>query len=199
MFRRIMTVMVAALLLLGALVPAASLADYYDMYVYTPNGRGLNARTEPRVGDNIIKSLPFGTGVYVLYHLGNGWTQIGWGGLYDYAYVQTRFLVSEKPAKKPTPSGGKANPGDSSSTVAELNQIFKTCKLVAEPYKITVRPVRASGWANVRYAPSKKSELVSTLRANKQLLVIAELQDWYQVEDPDTGAVGYISTKFVAK
>ena len=199
MLKKILTMAVAAMLVLGMMIPVVSHAETV-MYVYTENGKSLNARSAPFTGDNIVKEFPFGEKVYVDYHLGNGWTALYWaGGDYDHLYVQTRFLVYDKPTKKPTPKPSNKPAGDSSGTVAELNKIFKTYKLVDTPYSITVRPVRASGWANVRFAPSKQAELVSTHKDGEQLLVIAELKDWYQVENPDTGAVGYISTKFVAK
>lgn len=198
MLKRILTLTVAAVLALAMLVPAAGLAEF-TMYVYTPNGRGLNIRTQPTVGDNIIKSIPFGEAVTVHYHLGNGWTALLWDGeSYDHVYVQTRFLVDEKPKSKPTPSTPEAG-GNNAGTIAELNAIFKTYRSVPEGYSVTVHPTRGSGWVNMRFAPSKQSELMATYRNNDQLVVIGELKDWYQVEDPATGNVGYISTKFVKK
>ena len=197
MFKRILTMMIAAMLLVGIMLPAVSLAEF-RMYVYTSNGKGLNVRSAPNTGDNVIKSLPFGSEVNVAYHLGNGWSAIRWtGSEYDLVYVQTRFLVNDKPSKKPSSPTTPA--GDSSTTVAELNKIFKTYKRVTTEYMVTVRPTRASGWVNLRFTPTKNAELMATYRDNDQLTVIAEFKDWYQVEDPKTGAVGYISAKFVVK
>ena len=198
MSRRMLAVLAATLMALAVLIPAVSNAEY-RMYVYTANGKNLNVRTSPETGDNILKTLPFGSEVYVDYHLGNGWTALMWTGeSCDHVYVQTRFLVDKKPTKKPTQeeTGGKT---EGSGTIAELNKVFKTYRYVSEPYRIIVRPTRASGWVNMRFAPSKQAELISTHRTDDELLVIAEYKDWYQVEDPDTGAVGYISSKFVVK
>jgi len=50
---------------------------------------------------------------------------------------------------------------------------------------------------NLRFAPSKQTEVMGTYRDNAQLTVIAELNGWYQVEDPQTGAVGYMSSQYV--
>lgn len=199
MTQKILTLTVAAVMALFMLVPAGSLADSYDRYVYTENGGSLNVRSEPRVDDNIISTIPFGTGVYVDYDLGNGWTQIAWGGEYDFAYVQTRFLVRNKPGRRPSQPAADDDPGDNSSSIGELNRIFRTYRRVDNPFTVTVRPVRASGWVNVRFAPSKLAELLSTQRDGAQLLVIGELQDWYQVENPNTGEVGYISRKYVVR
>ena len=194
MCKKILTMTVLAIMLLGVLLPAVSFASE-TMYIYTENGKTLNMRYEPQTGDNVFITLPYGRKVTVAYHLGNGWSAISWDG--EIYYVQTRYLVYNKPGPKPTPAPKKG--GDGSTTIAELNSIFKTYKLVSNPYSITVRPTRASGWVNLRFAPTKQSQLMATYRSNEKLLVIAELKDWYQVEDPDTGAVGYLSTKFVAK
>ena len=198
MIRRILTLTAAAALLIGLLLPAVSLAGT-EMYVYTANGKGLNCRTEPYVGDNIIKSIPYGTKVYVEYHLGNGWSCIRWSGAYSVAYVQSRFLVSYQPSTGPVTTIPSGTVTDNASTVAELNVIFKTYRRVANPYYVTARPVRASGWVNLRFAPTKQAEVISTHRDNDRLIVIAELAGWYQVEDPDTGAVGYMVSQYVSR
>ena len=197
MFKRILTLMVIAVLAVALIPTMASATE--TMYVYTKNGRNLNVRYDPSSDGEIFITVPYGERLTVLYHLGNGWSAISWDG--NVYYVQTRFLVYEKPGKKPTPqpTSKPGKVGDSSTTVAELNTIFKTYKPVATPFSITVRPTRASGWVNLRFVPSKESELMGTFKDGEQLLVIAELKDWYQVENPDTGAVGYISTKFVVK
>lgn len=192
MFKRILTLMAVAMLA-ATLIPTLASATE-TMYVYTKNGKNLNVRYEPNTDSEIYTTIPFGKSMTVLYHLGNGWSAVSWDG--NIYYVQTRYLVYKKPAKKPE-SGKKA--GNVSTTVAELNTIFKSYKLADTPFSITVRPTRASGWANLRFAPTKEAELMDTFRDGDQLLVIAELKDWYQVEDPDTGAVGYISSQFVAK
>ena len=53
--------------------------------------------------------------------------------------------------------------------------------------------------ANVRWAPSKASKLLKAYPAGTQLRVIAELDKWYQVEDPLTNQVGFVNTAYVVK
>lgn len=197
MFKRILTLMVIAALAVTIIPTVASATE--TMYVYTQNGRGLNVRYEPSTDGEIFISVPYGERLTVLYHLGNGWSAISWDG--NVYYVQTRFLVYDKPGRKPEPQPTKkpGTAGDSSTTVAELNTIFRTYRQVTTPFSVTVRPTRASGWVNLRFAPTKEAELMGTFKDGEQLLVIAELKDWYQVEDPDNGAVGYISSKYVVK
>ena len=198
MLKKIMAMTAAVLLALGMMIPTFASATE-TMYVYTENGKGLNIRWEPNTNSEILTSAPYGSKITVNYHLGNGWTAIYWGGD-DVFYVQTRFLSYQKPGKKPSPQPtAKPVPTDSSSTIAGINRIFKTYRPVGAPYRITVRPTRASGWVNLRFAPTKEAELMATYKDGEQLTVIAEFTDWYQVEDPDTGAVGYMSSKFVTR
>lgn len=202
MSKKLMTLAVALVMMIGMAVPAVSHAWYY-MYVYTENGKSLNVRSEPRVGDNVLWTLPFGEKVGVDYNLGNGWTALMAAGAYDTVYVQTRFLVSEQPTRRPTPQptakpAPSTNPATNAATAAELNRIFRTYKKVV-PYNVIVRPVRASGWVNLRFAPSKETEVMATYKANEQVTVLAELNGWLQVEDPATGMVGYMSTQFVSR
>jgi len=198
MSKKMITLMLAAVLMVGILIPVSSLA-VADMYVYTQDGRTLNVRSSPEVGDNLIGRLNFGSQVGVEYHLGNGWTAIVWGGAYGTAYVQTRFLTGTKPSSRPVTLSRPSTPSDNAGTVTELNRIFKTYKRVDVPYNVVVRPTRASGWVNLRFAPTKSAELLATYRANEQLRVIAEFTGWYQVEDPATGNVGYISSQYVIR
>ncbi len=194
MLRRLLAVLAAALLAAGLFLPACASAEE-TMYVSTQNGKGLNVRYEPRVGNNMVGSFPNGSRVTVAYHLENGWSAVYWAGD-EICYVQSRFLTYSK-GFTPSPSSGQ--PGDSANTAAEMNRIFKTYSRVARPYRVTVRPTRATGWVNMRFAPSKLTEVMGTYRDNEQLIVIAELSGWYQVEDPNTGAVGYMSSQFVIR
>ena len=67
------------------------------------------------------------------------------------------------------------------------------------PFVIIVRPSRSSGWVNMRWAPSKDVEVLSTYRSGAKLTVIAESQSWYQVADPDTEATGFIMKAYTIR
>ena len=67
------------------------------MYVYTDNGQGLNVRSTPYIGDNIIGLVPYGTKLTVIRFLDNGWACIKWDKIGE-AYVQSRFLQWYEPA-----------------------------------------------------------------------------------------------------
>ncbi|MBR4500296.1 MAG: SH3 domain-containing protein [Clostridia bacterium] len=61
------------------------------------------------------------------------------------------------------------------------------------------RPSRASGWVNLRWAPSLEADIIATCPQGKTLIVLSEMKDWYQVKDPITGMTGFIGSKYVAK
>lgn len=208
MNKRIMTLMAALVMVLLMVFTTALAVDdtpsdsagYY--YVYTENGKGLNVRATP--GGEVVGSLKYGTKIYCYYRDGgNGWAMIDYTynmpgvGKGTYAcFISSRYLRSSKPPAKP--DGATPTPTAQTDPEAELNAEFRSARKV-DPFVVTVRPSRASGWVNLRWAPSKQTEVMATYKANEKLLVIQELKNWYQVEDQDTGNVGFISKQFVVK
>ena len=210
MNRKIIAMIIAAITAIMMIVPAALAEDntppdsegYY--YVYTENGKGLNVRESP--GGRTVGSLKYGSRIYCYYRDGgNGWALInfkydnGYGyGTYA-AFVSSRYLRKTKPEPR---TGGSSSKSSSSSaaadTISEINAEFRSARKVT-PFTVTVRPSRTSGWVNMRWAPSKSAEVVATYKQNEKLLVIKETNNWYQVEDQDTGDVGFISKQFVAQ
>ena len=211
MKKRLIALLTVLVLTLG-MIPAVMAEDDTPMasegyyYVYTENGKGLNVRESP--GGTIVGSLKYGTKIYCYYRDGgNGWALIdynynkpGYGYATYAAYISSRYLRKSKPPARTTttvPAVSSTADG-AADTEAELNAEFRSAKRV-EPFAVTVRPARASGWVNMRWAPSKTAEILATYKQNDKLLVIRELDNWYQVEDQDTGDVGFISKQYVAQ
>ena len=201
---------------IGTAVTHTNSFSYLDesvmtMYVYTDNGQGLNVRSTPYVGNNIIGLAPYGSKLSVIRFLDNGWACIKWQKIGE-AYVQSRFLQWFEPAPlvpvTPTPSPTAVPTVAPTSapyvlpaytdTMAELNKEFRTARLIT-PFVVQVRPSRASGWVNMRWAPSKDAEVLATYRSGAQLTVIAETQNWYQVADPNTEATGFMMKNYVVR
>lgn len=198
MLKKLLTLTLAVMLMMALFVPV-TYADVSTMFVYTENGKGLNVRSEPFVGDNIIGSIPYGSEVGVDHFLNNGWACIVWGGYGD-AYVQSRFLQWYAPGPKPQPSPTSKPTAKPSSDSFEsaVNAEFRSAKMV-DPYLVTVRPARASSWVNLRWAPNKGAEIIGNYKSGAQLSVLAELTNWLQVTDLDTGATGFIMKEFTSK
>lgn len=189
-----------AVVMAALLIPAVVAADSgWIMYVYTDNGKTLNVRRDPMVADNIIGQLKFGEAVSVRMTTSNGWACIDWGSG-EVAYVQSRFLVNSQPGIRPAPSGSGTAPAttDAAKILTDMNAEFRSARQVV-PFTVTARPTRASGWVNLRWAPSTESERIATCPQGKELTVLAEMKNWYQVQDPMTGMIGFISRKYVSK
>ena len=198
MKRFVSMMLVALTLMLAAFVPAAMAgeegpnahAGYY--YVKTGNGKGLNVRDNPN--GKVVGSLKYGTRVYVDAFSSSEWALITYRydnghGKGDYAaYVSTRFLVRNNPGKYQGASSSKSAAGVSGTEIA-----------VASPYTVVSRPDRASGWVNLRKAPSTDAKVLAKCYMGKTLTVLAELRGWYQVQDPATGVIGYISSRYVTR
>ncbi len=210
MNKRIVLLMTAILMAVLMIIPVSVAEDdtpsdsagYY--YVYTENGKGLNVRATP--GGDIVGSLKYGTRIYCYYRDGgNGWALIdytynmpGFGkGTYA-CFISSRYLRKSKPPANPGSESSSSSSSGSSDTATEINREFRSAKKV-DPFTVTVRPSRASGWVNLRWAPSKSTEVMATYKQNEKLLVIQETNNWYQVEDQNTGNVGFISKQFVVK
>jgi len=100
----------------------------------------------------------------------------------------------------PTPYAPTPSPYDPaySDTIAGINAEFRTMRTVT-PFTISVRPVRSSGWVNMRWAPGKDMEVIKIYYNNDRLTVISEGANWYQVEDPNTGSVGYMMKTYTVR
>ena len=196
MKRFVSMTLVVFTLMLAVFVPVAMAgeegpnahAGYY--YVKTGNGKGLNVRDNPN--GKVVGSLKYGTRVYVDAFSSSEWALITYRydnghGKGDYAaYVSTRFLVRNNP--------GKFQGSSSARSGAALTE-----KQVASPYTIVSRPVRSTGWVNLRRTPSTDAKVLIKCPQGKTLTVLAELDGWFKVEDLPTGIIGYISSKYVSR
>ena len=188
-----------AVMLAASLMPAFSMAasSSWTMYVYTDNGKTLNVRSDPATGNNVIGRLNYGAAVSVRMTMASGWACIDYpSGMGGVAYVQSRFLVSSRPGSGS--GSGSGSSVDTSQAIVAMNAEFRSARKVS-PYTIIARPSRASGWVNLRWAPSMSTEVITTCRQGKELTVLAELNNWYQVEDPATGLIGFISRQYVSR
>ena len=201
MTKRLLSLALIAVMM-AMLFPAVNEAQAeWTMYVYTDNGGSLNVRSDPMTGDNVIGSLAYGEAVSVRMTLASGWTAITWSHAAGYvAYVQSRFLVDYRPAPKPTskPAPKPTSTSKSTTDFDAMNAEFRAARQVSA-YTVVARPSRASGWVNLRWAPSTNTEVIAKCYQGKELTVLAELKNWYQVEDPATGMIGFISSSYVTR
>jgi uncharacterized protein YgiM (DUF1202 family) len=192
MSKRIISLMAVVVLLAAMFAFTTTASAYYCVYSHCPNGKPLNVREGPGKEYPVIGKVPYGDPIYII-----GETSPGWYQLNDIGYVQASLTSNSypgpyvPPAPTPTPDPNKKK--------ADLEKVYATARTV-EPYLITLKATeRSKGVANVRWAPSKTSKLLKAYPAGTQLRVIAELDKWYQVEDPMTNQVGFVNTAYVVK
>ena len=187
--------MVIFLLILGMLAiilaPCATAAGMVK-YVYTRNGKPLNVRAWPSINSTLLGTLPNGKAVTVEnYTTDYSWAVITFNG--RTAYVMTQYLVDGSPVN-PTPTPVYPG-GNSQNLINSMENEFRTYRVVS-PYTVLAKPVRASGWVNLRYAPSTEFGHAENLYANTQLTVLAETANWLQVKKNDTGVIGYVMRQY---
>ena len=192
MSKRIISLMAVVVLLAAMFAFTTTASAYYCVYSHCPNGKPLNVREGPGKEYPVIGKVPYGDPIYII-----GETSPGWYQLNDMGYVQASLTSNSYPGPyvppAPTPTA------DPNKKKADLEKVYASARTV-EPYLITLKATeRSKGVANVRWAPSKTSKLLKAYPAGTQLRVIAELDKWYQVEDPMTNEVGFVNTAYVVK
>ena len=193
--------LLAAVLLVLTVSAAFAETQGTTMYVKTQNGKALNVRSSMSTEDdsNIIGSLRYGSKV-ITYGSNGSWTMIDFGN--TTGFIMSKYLVKEKPAAYDgTSDTSKAKKSGSFNTkeatnVSQLNSLADSAKFVT-PYTVTVHPTTAKGSVYVRWFPTKNAETLLTLRDGDELTVIAELTDWFQVTDPETGKTGFVYYTYV--
>ncbi len=196
--KRLVCILSAVLLLMLSALPSA-LADSNYYYVYTDNGRPLNVRLSPSLSGYKVASLPLGTQVDVLYFEGEWaciyyhWTSGGLSG--DECFVMKKFLSLTRPGSRSPSSSTTSKTPATTGDMGVMNMEFKSLQVVT-PFTISSRPVRTSGFVNLRFAPSEYAAIATICYYGHQLTVLATTNNWYQVKDPSTGYIGYIMKQF---
>ena len=167
------------------------------VYVATANRGTLNVRSRTSTAaNNILDTLNWGDAVTFLGYDNSSaaWMKIRYmkNGYLRSGYVMSVHMsftspsgsrtVAPQPYKTPLP------------TVGELN--FSAFRQVT-PYAVYASPTRATGWVNLRWAPSTAAEVIQRCYQYRQLIVISQSGDWAQVYDPESGVVGFISRSYI--
>ena len=199
MLKRILSMALAAVLALAMLTGAAFAEEVTEeesrtYYVYTENGKGLNVRSAPN-GD-IIGELNYGEEVKVYGIINDTWAMIHFMND-EPGYVNVRFLIDIKPEELQKLMEEELD-NVTGDPMTDIEAEFASAVDVAD-YKITARPARVTSVVNMRWIPSETGRIIAQYKATEELVVLKELKYYLQVQDPDTGDVGYIHKKFGAR
>ena len=199
--KRKISLLLALVLVLSSVCMITASANTSIMYVKTPNGKTVNVRSAPSKSAEVLDTAPYGHAVLTDWsYAGNdGWTRVVWGAKGD-GYIMTQFLVSEEPAPY-KPSKKQEEEEKKAEEKAEKEKLQKEQKSekAVDPYYISIKPTRTSGWVNFRSGPSKTTSRIASFAAGKELIVQGETSNWYKAQDPDTGKVGYVHKNYATK
>lgn len=197
MLKKTIALALTLALILISTVSAASAWGASTMYVKTENGKGVNVRSSPNLGNNIIGSVAYGGSVLADWsYAGNdGWTRVVWGSMGD-GYIMSRYLVDYQPGPAPTPKKDQQKKAATPAVDRSLEAELTSEKAVAEPFYIAARPSRTSGWINFRTGPATTTSRIRSMDGSTELTVLAETNNWYKALDPQTGKIGYISKNY---
>ena len=182
---------------LALALTACSAAFAETKWIKTHNGKPANARSEPDINSTWVGDFPYGSKVYTMGTAPvNGYTELSNGGG---MWVLTRFLVSSPPAPYvPGSDSGKGSSSSDGNAQSAIYGEFRAARWVT-PYNVFTCHNRSSGVINMRYAPSKNAPLIESYKPGEPLTVICEMKDWIEVQDPETGKVGYIRHDFLQR
>lgn len=195
MLKKILLLALAMMLVLAAFTSAFAeeVTEEKQYYVYTDNGNDLNVRDTPN-GD-IIGKVQYGQAVDVISFVNDYWAMISFGD--GQGYVASRYIVPVDPEllRKAIEEELDSYTGD---PMMDIDAEFASAVDV-DDYKITARPARVTSVVNMRWIPSETGRIIAKYKATEELVVLKELRYYLQVQDPDTGDVGYIHKKFAAR
>lgn len=192
MQKKLVAVMIVAILLTMITTAAFAMVGNITMYVYTSNGKALNLREQPSTNAKVLASVPYGASVQVYEPYSNTWYSVGYKG--TTGYVMSKYLVSSPPGPKPTiaptPTAAPQPTGDLS------NSMFKG--FASTYYQAEVRPNSPSGYVNLRWAPSLNADIHGRYYLNDLVVVMSENNSWCQLLDQKNQLMGFMMKKFLA-
>lgn len=183
MKKRVLISFVLVMLLVSMIPIMSASALIGPQYVSTSNGKGLYMRTGPSKDFDIVTTIPYAAMVDSTEYYDAAWSYVTYKG--HAGYVMSRYLSSTKPSGQPTPA----------PTPSEKGISYKN--FVKADYYVTVRPSNPSGFVNLRWAPSKSTDVYTIYYAGYTLRVLAQDSTWAQLYDETTGICGFMMRSFL--
>ena len=175
--------------------------DYYDMlvagkldadttvaignlYVNTANGKGLNMRTRPNSNSDIQVIIPNGAAVTLFWYENSSWAFVAYRSYFG--FCMTRHLTDKVPGTS-----------QNETKADDTSKMYNGFKHV--DYDAVVKPTNPTGYVNMRWAPSKSTDVQGIYYANTVLHVIATNGTWSQVYHEQTNQCGFMMNAYLNK
>lgn len=186
MNKKIWALLLAVMLLLLAVAPAAMANQIGNMYVKTSSGNNVRMRNGPGTEYDIIDRVPYGAVVETYSQMenpaGESWTEVGYHGATG--WIMSRYLTSRKPTSNSDSSSSGS--GDEGMTSNIFNN-FKDVNVTAD-----IKPSTNGNFVNMRWAPSKSSPVQARYYEGQQVYVMKANKSWCQVYDEANNRCGFI-------
>lgn len=165
---------------------SASAVEYY--YVNTSNHKSVNMRAGMSTDDPVITTIPYGAAVGMIGICDDpAWASVYYGD--NNGYVMLRYLSKQKPSSSSSSS--------SSSTSTAAGDTASYSSFTDADYYATVTPSTPTGHVNLRWGPSKSTDIHGMYYQGDQLRIIAQTATWAQVLDEDTLTCGFMLKSFL--
>ena len=155
-----------------------------ELYVNTANDKGLNLRTSPDTKGKIQVSIPNGAAVTLFWYENSSWAFVAYRSYFG--FCMTRHLTDKDPASI-----------QNETKTDDLSKMYNGFKHVN--YDVAVKPTNPTGFVNMRWAPSKSTDVQGIYYANAVLHVIATNGTWSQVYDAKTNQCGFMMNAYLNK
>lgn len=183
MNKKIWALLLAMMLAMLAVVPAAMANTISSRYVKAPSGNSVHMRSGPATSYDILLDVPCGDVVETYSEMknpaGESWTEIGYNG--TTGWMMTRYLSKTKQS---------SSSGSSTSTSSDMSAIFKNFQDVGVTADIL--PSTPGNFVNMRWAPSKSAPVQARYYEGQQVYVLKANRSWCQVYDAENNRCGFI-------
>ena len=185
LMKKLISIVLAIMTLAGLMIPVfagAETAETTTMWVNCSNGKTLNVRES--ANGRVLYRIECGTRVEVQNKVSApaGWAFVTVKGQKKGGYVKTQFLFDKKPGKY---------------EITERDDNF----VDVTPYNVTALALndKTDKSVGLRTKPNKVYKSIRRLTAGDVLQVVAEGRTWSKVEDPTTGATGYVANDYMVR
>lgn len=200
MKKTIIRIICLAAVMVMAFSAVASAATTW--YVKTPNGKSVNVRSTPsKANGNVLDQIPYGYAVEVIdFTDSDVWAKvkISWKSGVLEGYIQSSFLVRNKPAAYKPSNNGNTENKSTDDTLAALNKVAKAIKVLDKPYNTVIQTKVATNYVHLRVFPDTNAVYTGAYLCNTEIEVLAESKTWAQVRIVEDGKVGFILQSCVA-
>ena len=182
MMKKVISIVLIVMTLVGLMIPVFAGAEGNTMYVNCENGKSLNVRRAPN--GKVMYRVVCGSALEVdpVVPCPKGWTFVRVPGHTSGGYVMSKYLFTQEP--------GKYEITERKASFAKVTP-FSAAALHLEGMDKELTALRET--------PNATGRTIRQLVEGDLLKVVARGVNWSRVVDPATGRTGYVTNLCVSK